>query len=232
LWAQTGNPDLLAKPGWRVVRIAVHPALQRHGLGLRMLQQLRSLALEQGIHYLGSSFGASADLLDFWRRAGYSPVSIGMRRDGSSGAHGLLVLQGFDHTTAELVAHQRRRFAATLPMLLTDELRQLESPIVVALLSWLAPLAYTLETDDRVDVHDFVSGARSYEHCRLALWKATLQLLADGQKSQQLEPLQRELIVGRILQQLDWTQLVQRSGLTGKTQMLACLRKALAHVVV
>lgn len=226
LWAQTGCEQLLGRRGWRVVRIAVHPAIQRRGLGLQLLENLRRLAIEQGLAYLGSSFGATAELVAFWRKAAYTPLAIGVRRDAASGAHGLLVLQGLDEVNIGLVEQQRQRFAEVLPLMLAEALQGVEPDIVAALLRGLSPHT-VLQPRDRQDVQDFVSGARSYEHCTLGLQKAALLLLADKQRSRRLDTRQRDVLIARVLQRQSWAELARRSGLSGKAQLLECLRHAL-----
>ena len=154
LWAQTGCEQLLGRRGWRIVRIAVHPAIQRRGLGLQLLEHTRRLAIEQGMAYLGSSFGATAELVAFWRKAAYTPLAIGVRRDAASGAHGLLVLQGLDVANSRLVEQERQRFAEVLPSMLAEALQDVESDIVAGLLRGLSP-HYVLQSRDRRDVQAF-----------------------------------------------------------------------------
>jgi tRNA(Met) cytidine acetyltransferase len=204
----------------------VHPAVQRRGLGLQLLEHTRRLAIEQGMAYLGSSFGATAELVAFWRKAAYTPLAIGVRRDAASGAHGLLVLQGLDEVNIGLVEQQRQRFTEVLPSMLAEALQDVESDIVAGLLCGLSP-HYVLQSRDRRDVQDFVSGARSYEHCTLGLQRAALDLLADKQRSRQLDTRQRDVLIARVLQRQGWAELARRSGLAGKAQLLECLRSAL-----
>lgn len=226
LWAQTGCEYLLGIAGWRVVRIAVHPAMQRCGLGLRMLQRTRQLAIEQGMAYLGSSFGASDELMVFWQCAGYTRVAIGVRRDAASGAHGLLILQGLDESTTALVEWEQQHFARVLPHMLLESLQALEPRVVLALLDGLA-CHYELGPRDAEDVTAFARGARSYEHCALAVHSAALVLLSHGQYREQLDAQQCEVLVARVLQQRSWTQTARQCGLSGKAQVLQCLRDAL-----
>ena len=229
LWAHTGSLALLTQKIWRVVRIAVHPALHRRGLGHRMLRRLRQLAVEQGVNYLGSSFACSSDLLDFWCDANYSPVAMGVRRDASSGSHALLVLQGLGEDEENRVERERRRFAETFAAALSSTMQRLEPDIVALMLTILAPSHYPLQLRDKIDLKDFVAGARTYEHCQLALWKATLHCLSDAGLSCGLSEQQRAVLIARVLQQQPVVAVVQRYQLRGNAALLDCLRAGLGR---
>ncbi len=229
LWAHSGCVDLLTQKTWRVVRIAVHSGLRRRGLGHRMLQRLQQLAVEQGVNYLGSSFACSSDLLDFWCDANYSPVALGVRRDASSGSHALLVLQGLGEGEQKQVEEERRRFVETFAAALSSTLQRLEPDIVALMLLALAPSQYPLQPRDKVDLEDFVTGARTYEHCQLALWKATLHRLSDAGLSGGLSEQQRAVLIARVLQQQPVAAVAQRYQLQGKAALLDCLRTGLGR---
>lgn len=67
----------------RVIRIAVHPAVRRRCIGRHLLAGIERYALSAGMDCLGASFGATADLLQFWQRSGFPPcisVPVAMRR--------------------------------------------------------------------------------------------------------------------------------------------------------
>ncbi len=92
----SAHAGLYDAPAWRylrVVRIAVHPALSRRGLGRRLLRQLAHDARAEGIDLLGASFGATPALLHFWERCGYRAAQIGTSRNAASGEHAVVVLR-------------------------------------------------------------------------------------------------------------------------------------------
>lgn len=76
----------------RVVRIAVAPNLHSQGIGKALLcysqQQLTPMC-----HYLGASFGATAQLLKFWHTQGFDTVKLGYQRDKSTAEHSALVIK-------------------------------------------------------------------------------------------------------------------------------------------
>lgn len=73
----------------RIMRIVVHPRCQQQGIGSRLLDWLKR---QGGADFLGTSFGASPELLRFWRRNGFQPVRIGLGVDAVSGLHAAMML--------------------------------------------------------------------------------------------------------------------------------------------
>lgn len=78
---------------WRVQRLVIHPARQRQGYGQQLLSSLEQLALQHGVHYLGTSYGATFELVQFWQQHGYQPIRLGLRADQASGEYPLLMLK-------------------------------------------------------------------------------------------------------------------------------------------
>jgi len=82
---------VLGKPFARVVRIAIHPNIQRQGFGTAFLNQLRaSPAL--ALHTLAASFGADVATLAFWLKLGYVPVHYGYKANPRSGLRSVCVI--------------------------------------------------------------------------------------------------------------------------------------------
>ncbi|MBU2964205.1 GNAT family N-acetyltransferase [Amphritea sp. 2_MG-2023] len=95
--------------GLRVMRIAVHPQLQRQGIGSALLQ-----AVEQGsqdIDWLGTSFGATSALCCFWQRFGLQLQRLGHSRDKVSGTYAAVMLRGI--SPAGVALQRQGRVKAT-----------------------------------------------------------------------------------------------------------------------
>ena len=135
LSAHAGIPEATGLKYLRLVRIAVHPAAQGRGLGRALLAGVQSDARALGIDLLGASFGATTELLRFWRRCGLPAVHIGTSRNAASGAHAAVVLAALSPAGEALADLARRRLAQRLPVLLAGPLRDLEPDIAVALLA-------------------------------------------------------------------------------------------------
>ena len=114
-------PELL---GSRIIRIAVHPAVQGRGLGTSLLEYL--VTGTKGRDYLASCFGATVDLLRFWENAGFHAVRLGITRGATSGTHSAVVLHSITPAGQALCDSARTRFHAHLPHLMSDPLRDLD----------------------------------------------------------------------------------------------------------
>ncbi|HFD79591.1 MAG TPA: tRNA(Met) cytidine acetyltransferase [Gammaproteobacteria bacterium] len=214
----------------RIMRIAVHPAVQGRGLGTRLVQAIRTRARQEGFDYLGSSFGATPELLDFWNRQGWTPVRVSIQRGAASGAHSVVMLEALDGAGERLRARALQRFLAQFPWQLGDSLSQLESALVWRLLASTREFAAPDE-DDLHDLHAFAHEQRLAEVCLGSLWRLALHALTTGAAVQRLEPVQLELLIARVLQHQDWQECVRRTALEGRVAALNALRAVVAKLI-
>jgi tRNA(Met) cytidine acetyltransferase len=214
--------------GARVMRIAVHPAATRRGIGTRLIEALRQAAGAQGLDYLGASFGADPGLLEFWQGCGLQPVRLSVNRGASSGAHSALVLQGLSPDGIALAREARGRMLRQLPDQLTGPLRRVEPALVARMLRGdIDGLAYRPDDQDRLEVAAFVEGRRSFEDVIGALRRETLRALCEPNIAHRLSPIERDALVVAIAQQRGWTEVATELGLPGRGQAIALLRDAL-----
>jgi tRNA(Met) cytidine acetyltransferase len=210
----------------RVLRLAVHPAVQRRGLGTRLLLDLIERARAGGFDYLGSSFGATRELLRFWFSAGFEAVRLGIRHGTASGEHSAALMLGLNTKGIELTAAARERFERQFPAQLGDVLSD-SDPELVCLL-WrgadgqgAAPL---LSDADWRDVEAFALGRRQYESCIEPLRALLLTALRDADEVP--DDRERALLVGRVLQAKDWIAVAALTGVPGRRQALEIMRRA------
>jgi len=88
--------------GWRVVRIAVHPQLQRRGLGTRLLSFIEAEARQAGADWLGAIYGRSG-VTRFWLSNGFLPVYVSPLPSRATGEHNIGVAKGLSAAGEELV---------------------------------------------------------------------------------------------------------------------------------
>ena len=94
--AQCSNIDaVLGNSFARVVRIAVHPALQGQGFGTRLLEQTSQLLIPVSSS-IGASFGADTRTLGFWQKSGMQPIHLGHRINPRSGLRSVCVMRSND----------------------------------------------------------------------------------------------------------------------------------------
>jgi len=221
LATRCGCPEALDLHCERVVRIAVHPALQQRGIGSRLLQVLRDSAPDRRVDLLGSSFGATPELVRFWRRNGFDPVRLGYRREASSGAHSVLVLQGLSPAAQSVQAASREGFEDRFPLQLAEVFSGLAPALVKVLMRGVDGRVPRLSQADRVALRAFSDGERQYLDCLGALYRLALYQLAHGADG-------TEILVFKLLQKRSWQDVAGAMGLPGKKAVVSRLRQHVA----
>ncbi|MEX0449614.1 GNAT family N-acetyltransferase [Spiribacter sp. 221] len=217
-----GIIDAATREGLRIQRIAVHPECRRAGIGRALVEAAREDALDNGLDWLGTSFGMTAEVLDFWHACGLRPARVGNRRDARSGTHAVILLQALNERGDELLAQARQRLAVHLPDQLAHGLRDV-TPALAARLQKDLPARCDPTAIDRVDLEAFAFGHRSLldAHGALARWAAR-----DGEA---FSGTDRALLDAAVDQPLDSTAMVRIAGLSGRREAIARLRRLLAQ---
>lgn len=228
---------LRAAPGLRctrLLRVAVHPAAQGRGLGSALVARVVAEAAAGGDDYVGSSFGATPELLRFWDRCGMEPVRVSVRRGDSSGAHSVIVLRALSEGGAALWAAARRNLTVNLPHLLADTLADLDPALALPLLRGDARVAAPpLDGQAWLDVVAFAWGRRVYEVCVGTLWTLAVAGLTDPAAAARLTAQEQTVLLAKIVQRRDWAETARVLGVPGRQQVVTLLRRAfrplLAH---
>ncbi|WP_136249022.1 tRNA(Met) cytidine acetyltransferase TmcA [Halomonas borealis] len=223
LAAHAGSREALTGRLRRVLRIAVHPAVRRQGLGRRLLEVERAAAREAGIELLGASFGAEAGLLAFWRSQGFRVVRLGLTREAATGEHAVMVVSPTDDAGLALAERLARRFQALLPTLLAFELKTLDPWVALALLAEDEPRP--LDEAARRDLADVAYGHREAALVRPAV-QALIVAAARGEHDETLAALAAWAFQGR-----DTAWLAARLGLSGGKAVDAWRREAVARLL-
>ena len=222
-------PELL---GLRIIRIAVHPAVQGRGLGSSLLEHIVTLAQERD--YIGACFGASVGLLRFWKNAGFHAVRLGITRGATSGTHSAVVLHPLTRDGQELCDSARARFHTHLPHLLSDPLRELEPGLAFALLQAQGASSPTAEVDehDWQGIATFAFAQRGYESSMPSIWKLVTASMADPSTATSLNRLHREVLIGKVLQKRSWRETARILKLSGRAAVVEALRSALRQLLL
>lgn len=211
--------------GERIMRIAVHPAVQQRGLGTQLVQAIIDQACRDGLDFVGSSFGATAELLAFWQRLALAPVRLGLTREASSGTHSVIVLRPLSAAGEQLFASVRERFLSHLPALLSDGMEAVDPDVAVVLLEGaVADDSAELSAQDWRDVESFVRGWRGYEVCQVALRKLVRAVIDN----EALDTEERELLHRKVLRHEPWEAVIAALGYSGRAEALMALREAAA----
>lgn len=107
LAAHGSNPLAATLRGWRVSRIAVHPARQREGTGRQLIAG--ALQYIHDLDYLSVSFGYTEELWRFWQRCGFVLVRMGNHREASSGCYTAMALLPMSDAGKQLAEREHYR---------------------------------------------------------------------------------------------------------------------------
>ncbi len=210
----------------RIIRIAVHPAIQQRGIGHALLNNIVSQIKQSDIDIVGTSFAVSEDLLNFWSKSHFTPVRIGLQQDDVSGSHSVMMLQAVSEAGQDVVSQAQQRIQHHWCYLVPYEFKYLEPALIIKLSALISATAPPLSTWDTQEILAFCQQQRPYESCRVALsiWFAHQIKQAHFEK---LSIMQQQLSI-MTLQQREWPDISKRLGLNGKTQIINALRDVVA----
>ncbi|KOO03239.1 GNAT family N-acetyltransferase [Vibrio nereis] len=198
----------------RIMRIAVHPQLQRQGVGQRLLSQLREITEAE---FYSTSFGATAELVSFWKKCGFMPVKLGSAREQASGTHSLVMVSGDGTWMKDVESYFRQFIQFSISTLFQD----LELDLVRVLLqdesSSLNPTAVHL-------IENYAKGGSSYDSVApvfAAWWMAYPKRLMSAS----------DFLIRKFVQNCSWEQCVKEFALVGKKQAELQLRSDMADLL-
>lgn len=221
-----GHKKLLYFRYFRVIRIAVKSALRNHGIGSSLLEHIQQWCADNNIQIMGSSFGASTELLKFWIKAEYEPVLLGFHRDKATAEFNLTVIKQLHKDTdlTSVVSLLRNNMEKLLNYHITDIWKRLDNRIIMSLLLSLQKYSakkFTLSSKDKELLELFYKGNRSLE-----LSCTALQSLVLSNLSQLInKPADYSALIDYGLKKLNSTELVQQHTLQGKKQLLTEMKK-------
>ncbi|RLJ22251.1 hypothetical protein DJ030_01995 [bacterium endosymbiont of Escarpia laminata] len=218
--------------GARIMRIAVHPALQQQGLGRRMVAALRQQAEAEGLDYIGASFGATQELMYFWQAGGLLPIRVGIRRGASSGAHSIIVLHPTSTAGKKMFRQARTRFLNHFPLLLGDSLQEMEPSLALTLLLQKEePSLPTLEPQDWLDLIAFSFANRGFEITLPPITTLCLRFFANAEHSSLLTTDEQRLLMMKVLQRHDWQYLARALEMPGRAAAEQAIKTAVGKLV-
>ncbi|MBF0471190.1 MAG: tRNA(Met) cytidine acetyltransferase [Gammaproteobacteria bacterium] len=229
LASQHGIESALAGRFWRIIRIAIHPDLQRTGIGSRLLRQLVTKGEGCGIDLLGASFGASSPLLRFWVGNGFAPVHTGARERGVSGAHAVTLLKYLTSTGERIYTTAVANHRLQLPLQLGDALQDLEPDLALQL--WqggMTAVAQRFTPEALEQLRAFALGKRPLESVIATLFHYAGAVFA---LEREVPPEEQRVVMMRIVQRRSWAECCHTLGLHGRQQGLQQLRSAYARLL-
>jgi len=210
----------------RIIRIAVHPALQGRGLGQLLLDKVWQQA--QG-HYdlLGTCFAMEPAVNRFWLKSGYKPLRLGQQRDEVTGSVAVMMFRPVSEAGKQMLQTGQQQFAEAWPFLLLTQLKKLPADLIVSLALAMAKAETVMTEACLRQVTGFAYQQRSLESSQHALWQ-WLCINLSGECIHQLTETQQQLLVMLVLQQWEISEVCASLGLNGRAEALKLLRQAVS----
>lgn len=230
LASHVGLPDAATLHYRRIMRIAIHPQLQRSGLGSALIERIIADAQHDALDLVGVSFGVTAELFSFWQGLQFQPVRIGLQREQSSGNHSLMMMQPLSSIGEKLHGEAHESFHQRLPYLLADPLRDLDAVITALLLHRIdVTTSLQLSAAEWRDLHTFAHANLGLETVIVPLWQLVQHHLVVA--ALELHPQEQTLLVSRVLQKNSWSEVCHATGYNGKNEALKALRQIVAQLL-
>ncbi len=213
--------------GWRIVRIATHPQVQRKGLGSKMIEFICEEAKKRGYDWVGTGFGVNPELLRFWLRNGFIPVHISPERNPVSGEYSILLIKPLTEEAKRLVMYMNREFRLRLINSLCGPYFDLEYEVARMLLEdWGEPVfedykpRLTKAQLERLIAYAY--GPMTYENVVDALMELVKAYFYDTSKRRpKLLPLHEYMMIVKVLQSKSWKLAAQELKMPPVTLMLS-----------
>lgn len=236
----SGNmlPDVLAgqlrdgvaaeTAGDRVMRIATHSAARSCGLGSHLLSHLRERCDGD---WLGVGFGATPELVSFWRENGFRTVHVSTSRNDRSGEHSVLMLDPLSESGEELLARHTAWFLRRFPGTLTDALSDLDPDVVRAAARATAePPALDLDEFEWRIAAGIPRGSAILATAPRPVRRLTLRHLVEP-NADVLSEREERLLVRKALQCASWETVREELAYPGESACMRALGEAVGSLV-
>nr|WP_269814482.1 tRNA(Met) cytidine acetyltransferase TmcA [Halorussus litoreus] len=234
LTSQLRDEEAGVPAGMRVVRIATHHAVRSRGLSSRLLSEIRE-EFADDLDWLGTGFGATPDLLRFWRANGYRTVQLSTTRNDASGEYSALMLDPLSAAGAALHDRHARWFASRIASMLADPLRDADADVVRALLRTVeASVELDLSAWDWRAVAASAYGPGLYDAAPRPFRRLALRYFVDAGREDEADLLsarEERLLVRKVLQGHPWSEVADELGFHSSGQCMRALGDAYEPLV-
>ncbi|WP_135854675.1 GNAT family N-acetyltransferase [Halorussus salinus] len=237
LTSQLRDEEAGVPVGRRVMRIATHHAVRSRGLGSRLLGEIRA-EFEGELDWLGVGYGATPELLRFWRANGYRTVQLSTTRNDTSGEYSALMLDPLTEAGAALHDRHADWFASRVSSMLADPLRDADPDVVRALLRSVdASVELDLSAWDWRAVAASAYGPGLYDAAPRPFRRVALRYFVDAgdesasEEEATLSAREEGLLVRKVLQGHPWPEVADELGFHSAGQCMRALGDAYEPLV-
>ncbi|ELY95103.1 hypothetical protein C483_02026 [Natrialba hulunbeirensis JCM 10989] len=223
-----------SKPaGIRIVRIATHHEVRSRGLGSRLLESIRD-EFAPTVDWLGTGFGATPGLLEFWRENGFRAVHVSTTRNDASGEYSALMLAPTSEAGRGLHDRHAAWFARRFAALCSDSLADLDPDVVRAVLrataSEAAPPLALGDHDWRV-VAGAAYGPGLFDVDPGPFRELVIRYFVEDPAEVDLSARRERLLVLRALQGREWSAVADRLEYPSAGQCMRALGEVFQPLV-
>lgn len=219
---------------WRVMRLAVHPAAQRRGVGSCLLWAAVDEAPDEDVDYLGADFAATEDLLRFWNHCGFGVARMGEAGGRGSGEHPALVLRPTSDWGERMAGRLQAAFVRRFPHVLADTLARLDPAVALAAMrgSLAREVQPEMAPDDWNVLLSSAFGPAQHDATVQPAWELVRAYLCESKPRVDLAPVQRTLLLTRVIQHRPWAEAAACCGIDDVQDARQQLRLALRPLIL
>ncbi|WP_423745238.1 tRNA(Met) cytidine acetyltransferase TmcA (plasmid) [Haladaptatus sp. SPP-AMP-3] len=216
--------------GMRIMRIATHHAVRSSGLGSCLLAEVRRECSD--LDWLGTGFGATPELLRFWRENGYRTVQLSTTRNDASGEYSALMFDPISSSGNDLYERHTRRFAGRIASVLSDALADMDPDVVrESLRATDADVETSLTDWEWRLVAASAYGPGQFDHGPAPFRRLVVKQLVDPDDSDALSQRQERLLVRKVLQAHRWPAVADELGFHSPGEAMRALGAAFQPLV-
>ena len=216
--------DFTQLSGVRIVRIATHPQLMNRGIGSKALEKVVREGIEKKVDWIGSSFGATEQLLNFWVKNGFYPIYLSPIRNPISGEFSTIVIKPLTSRAITMVKNLRVEFKKLLLETLIDSHFILREKLAYTLLSSdIDTIFVTLNLSENQigRLKEYVYGALHYGGAYDAIRELVkTHFLRSVDKRVSIPRKYEYALISKVLQVRSWEKVSRESGVDRKDLIL------------
>jgi len=216
----------------RLMRIAVRTDLQSQNIGSTLCKHIEADAKKREFDALSCSYGASAELLNFWKKQEFSLVRLGHHKKAKTNAFAAFMLKPLQNRFEFINAEAKASFHRNFPLLLPEKLTGLETKLTLTIFKWyLSSEKKPLADVDYNKIFLVANHNHSYEDNIYSIYEFSLNALCNETIHDLLSQKELTLLLYKTIYGDSWKEISNRLQFTGQREALAfyrdCLNKLL-----
>jgi tRNA(Met) cytidine acetyltransferase len=246
LTSQLRDPDAAAPVGLRVMRIATHHAARSSGFGSALLEAIASEfgsdqfrsdrsggnGRVETVDYLATSYGATPELLRFWRENGYRAIHLSATRNDTSGEHSAVMLRPLSSAGRRLADRHAAWFRRRFPGVVAGPLESVDPDVVRGVLAATAgTVPVSLSTFEWRLVASAAHGPGRYGTAPDPFRRLAFRTLLDGRLADELDAETERLLVVKALQGRRWETTAETLGFVSERAAMRALGDAFEPIL-